>query len=62
MPAIHKGESRKAFVSRCVHYVMKEETVENVSHAVAKCHGLFDQHIKGKFKRYKKVQDKGAGE
>ena len=62
MPKVNKNESRKSYVSRCVSYVMKNEGIKDVSHAAAKCHGIFDQHGKNKFKRYRKEQDKGAGE
>lgn len=62
MPGVKEGESRKSYVKRCISYVMSKEGIKDASHAAAKCHGIYDQHKKKAYKRYKKQQDKGPGE
>jgi len=48
MPSVKKGESRKDYVSRCVKYLMLKEGIKDAKHATAKCHGLYDRHLKKK--------------
>ena len=45
MPAIKPNETREKFVARCVPFVIKNEG-DDPSRATAKCHGIFDQHLK----------------
>jgi len=40
MPAVKKGESRNAYVSRCVPYCMKKEGLSQKA-AVGKCEGMY---------------------
>lgn len=61
MPEVSENESEKDYMKRCVPYLIDKEGLEQ-KHAVAKCYGMFRQHRKGMHKRYKKQQDKGAGE
>ena len=46
MPTPRKGESREAFISRCVGYVREHEGITDSSHAAAKCNGIWEQHQK----------------
>ena len=46
MPSVNPGESREHYVSRCVAYIMHVEGERDASHAAAKCHGVYDQHLK----------------
>lgn len=46
MPTPKQGESRSAFVSRCIPYVQREDTSLSDKQAAGKCHGLWKQHRK----------------
>jgi len=41
MPKPQAGESEKAYISRCVKYVMKEGKTQN--QALGQCYGMFRQ-------------------
>lgn len=61
MPEVQENESESDYVSRCVKYVMDKEGLEQ-KHALGKCYGMYKSHKKKAYSRYKKQQDKGAGE
>lgn len=42
MPEPRKGESRKDFVSRCIPYVMNEDSNLTSEQAAGKCYGIYD--------------------
>ena len=42
MPKPNSGESQKAYISRCISYVMKKEGV-SAKQAAGKCHGMWRQ-------------------
>ncbi len=46
MPTPRKGESRQAFVSRCIPFVMKEGKAKNTKHASGLCYGIYDSSKK----------------
>lgn len=43
MPEPMRGESKAAFVSRCVRVVSQEEPDSKMSYRVAKCYGIWRQ-------------------
>lgn len=45
MPEHKKGETKSQWMSRCIPYVIKNEKLK-ASHAIAKCNGMWEQHIK----------------
>jgi len=45
MPHPKKGESKSAYISRAVSYMMRVEGLSQ-KHAVAKAHGMWKQHKK----------------
>lgn len=45
MPSIEKGESENKYVSRCAPVVAKEKNIP-YDEAVARCHGMYQQHKK----------------
>jgi len=47
MPKPRKGESKSKYISRAVRYMVTVEGLEQ-KHAVAKAHGMWRQHKKGK--------------
>lgn len=47
MPTPEPNETRSHFVGRCIPYVKKEEPSIETDHAVAKCHGIWEQHKRG---------------
>lgn len=51
MPEPKNDEKRDDFVSRCIPVVLNEGVIDDVSHAAAKCHGIFDQWLKKKGKK-----------
>ena len=48
MPTPNTGETRSAFVSRCVPIVLKEGTAKDNKQAVAVCHSMWDKSKKSK--------------
>lgn len=50
MPRPLKGESKKSFISRAIRYLIRKEGLAR-DHAVAKAHGIWKQHVKGKGKK-----------
>jgi len=51
MPRPRKGEKKSEFISRCISMVIKESGTKSQAHAIAKCHGIWKQHLKKKRKR-----------
>ena len=49
MPRPHKGESKSAYISRAVRYMMKVEGLSQ-DHALGKAYGMWRQHKKKKGK------------
>ena len=51
MPTPRRGESKNAFIHRCIPYVVRESNGKVTgSHAVAKCFGIWRQWVKTKRK------------
>ena len=48
MPSPNKGESQKAYISRCIPFVLDEGTAKDQKHAAAICHGMWRQYEKRK--------------
>ena len=54
MPTPLKGESRSAYIRRCVKVRQKEHPEEDVDQSVAICSSMWDQYRKKKSKRRRK--------
>lgn len=50
MPKVRSGESRKAYTSRAIPYMIEKEGL-SPDHASGKAHGMYDQYLKKKRKR-----------
>jgi SPP1 gp7 family putative phage head morphogenesis protein len=46
MPSVKPNETRSKYMARCVPYVMGEKGTASQAHAVAKCSGMWRQHLK----------------
>lgn len=46
MPTPSKSESHGHYIGRCVPFVMRERGTKGSSHAVAKCEGMWRQHLR----------------
>lgn len=46
MPKPNPNESRSKFVSRCIPIVESEPGTKSTEHAIAKCHGMWEQNKK----------------
>lgn len=46
MPQPKPNEKQDEFIRRCVPEVMKEAETQSQEHAVAKCYGIWRQHVK----------------
>jgi len=46
MPTPNPNETRNHFVGRCIGVVKSEEPGIETDHAIAKCHGIWEQHKK----------------
>ena len=46
MPAVRKGESEQAYVSRCIAYCIKNEGLTQ-EQAAGKCYGMYRSHKEG---------------
>jgi hypothetical protein len=46
MPAVKKGESEQAYVSRCIAYVVRNEGLSQKA-AAGKCYGMYKNHKHG---------------
>ena len=67
MPYPKEGESKDAYISRCIPYVMHEDPDMKQDHAAAKCYGMWDQSKKSesitdKIDKYLNEEDKGEEE
>jgi len=46
MPAVRKGESEQAYVSRCIAYCIRNEGLTQ-EQAAGKCYGMYRSHKEG---------------
>ena len=56
MPTPNKNETQKEFVSRCIPYVMKEDTSRDSKQAAAICYSIWRESKKKSSREIKRAQ------